>query len=386
MQFIEDTVSLRKELLTICELTTRYENSTTQYIVSSDSMHVKNFLNDDTKSDVLFNEYVNALCRLFYYRIHPYIFTPIKTYSTRSKTGVFKTDQYIVKYDHYIEMRALLAYSLLGFGKNVEAKIITPFLYYIFYPGIIGTPNHQSTTAATHKTHKPVASPEMLRTIELQPRLQGSTSIANWYRMSHIASKDHDFIVTTLMLSVARSIRFCHDKNLVHGDIKPDNIIIVKDFKRDESFTVRRDSVPDAYLIDFGMCGREHRDIGSGGTRPYCAPETLNVRMSSVRKEDSSDHDSYNWCKLSKAHDVWSLGLMLFTMISYKKLFYRYSEFPSAVFDSTTGYVCDSELVNHPVIGKHALYPVFAKTLCEPEHRACVDDIIELLSAVLSSG
>ena len=378
--FIEDTASLRKELLTICELNTRYENSATHYIASSDSMRVKNFLNDDTKSDKLFNEYANALCRLFYYRIHPHIFTPIKTYSPRSKTGVFKTVQYIVKYDHYIGMRAILAYSLLGFGKNVEAKIVTPFLYYIFYPGNTEPPNHQSTAAAVA-----AAAPELLRTIEMQPRLQGSTSIANWYRMSHIATKDHDFIATTMMLSVARSIRFCHDKNLVHGDIKPDNIIIVKEFKREESFTVRRDSVPDAYLIDFGMCGREHHDTGSGGTRPYCAPETLNVRMESVRKEESNDCDNYKWCKLSKAHDVWSLGLMLFTMISYKKLFYRYSEFPSAAFDSTTGYVCKSELVDHPVIGAHALYPVFAKTLCAPENRASVDDIIELMSAALGS-
>jgi serine/threonine protein kinase len=378
MSFIEDTASLRKELLTICELNTRYEKSATQYIVSSDAMHVKNFLNDDAKSDKLFNEYVGALCRLFYYRIHTYVFTPIKTYSPRSKTGVFKTTQYIVKYDYYVEMRAMLAYSLLGFGKNTEAKIVTPFWYYIFYPGNtvipVTPPTHQSAT---------VASPELLRTIEIQPRLQGSTSIGNWYRMSHIASKDHDFIVTAIMLSVARSIRFCHDKNLVHGDIKPDNIVIIKEFKRDEPFTARRDSVPDAYLIDFGMCGRAHHDTGTGGTRPYCAPETLNVRMASTRKEESNECDNYNWCKLLKAHDMWSFGVMLFTMISYKKLFYRYSEFPSAAFDSLTGYVCKSELADHPIIGKHALYPVFEKTLCAPEHRASVDDIIELMSAAL---
>lgn len=370
--FIEDTASLRKELLTICELNARYENSATHYIASSDSMHVKNFLNDDAKSDKLFTEYVHALCRLFYYGIHRYVFTPIKTYSPRAQTGVFKTTQYIVKYDHYVEMRAMLAYSLLGFGKNTEAKIVTPFWYYIFYPGNL--PNRQSTT---------VASPELLRTIELQPRLQGSTSIGNWYRMSHIASKDHDFIVTAIMLSVAQSIRFCHDKNLVHGDIKPDNIVIIKEFKRDEPFTTRRDSVPDAYLIDFGMCGRANHDTGTGGTRPYCAPETLNVRMTSAHKEDSNECDNYNWCKLSKAHDVWSFGVMLFTMISYKKLFSRYSEFPPAAFDSSAGYVCKSELADHPIIGKHALYPVFAKTLCAPEHRASVDDIIELMSTAL---
>lgn len=212
--------------------------------------------------------------------------------------------------------------------------------------------------------------------------------------------KAHDFIVTSIMLSIAKSIKYCHDKSLVHGDIKPDNILIVTgpaDSATATSFTMRRTAIPEAYLIDFGMCGRENIDTGTGGTRPYCAPETKNVNVatanrnsgssgsSSMKKIQADEDDNYTWCKLTKAQDVWSFGLMLFTMISYSTLYYYYKDFPKRVFDSSSGYVRIIELADEPEIGAHVLYPVFAKTLCAPENRASIDEIIQLMTAALTS-
>ena len=366
---------------------------------------VKNLLRDDCSdtSDAL------EVYRLFYAKIHDRVFAMLKHYDVRLKTGVFKTSRYIVKYDCYVEMRQLLAYRALGFGINSENKIVTPTFYYIFDSGPAtaaaastststsssdtesessgsasgsesGPESNKSSPSATNYGGVKV-NIDQLRTLEIQPLLSKSVSLCKWYRLAHISINDCDFIVASIILSIAKSIKYCHDKNLVHGDIKPNNILVVNGPGCDASFfTVRRDSIPETYLIDFGLCGRENTDTGTGGTRPYCAPETMNVNgANAVHNDDVHD---YNWCKMTKAQDVWSLGLMLFTMISYGSLFYYYNEFPKRVFDSS-GYVRIKEIATDPKIGNHALYPIFEKTLCSPEHRASIDEIIQLISDTL---
>ena len=149
--------------------------------------------------------------------------------------------------------------------------------------------------------------------------------------------------------------------------------------------TVRRDTIPDIFLIDFGMCGREDRDDGSGGTRPFCAPETTNIREPDIQHTKDKSSDKYRWCKQSRKHDVWSFGLTLFTLISYRKVFHYYSEYPAKTFDQM-GYVNECELSGDPEINSHALYPVFAKTLCVPENRASIGEIVQLLTDALNGG
>ena len=329
------------------------------------------------------HSYALDVYHLVYYRKHDTVFPLLKWYHTMLKTGVFKTNQYIIKYDDYVDTRQLLAYRALGFGINSNINIVTPIWYYIFNSG--PEPGAEPAPDTVN------VNPDQLRTLEIQPLLPHSVPLYKWYQSVHISMKDHDFIVTTITLSVAKSIKHCHDKNLVHGDIKPDNIMIVRGPDA-PFFTVRRCSVPspEAYLIDFGMCGRENIDIGTGGTRPYCAPETTNVADDATvggNKKNlgaANEEGTYNWCKMTKAQDVWSLGLMLFTMVSYGKLYYYYSDFPKRVFD-TSGYVRSEELSDDLKIGAHALYPVFAKTLCAPENRASIDEIIQLMTVALTS-
>jgi serine/threonine protein kinase len=138
------------------------------------------------------------------------------------------------------------------------------------------------------------------------------------------------------------------------------------------------------------MCGREDRDDGSGGTRPFCAPETTNIRETDIKivahdDNDSRSSDNYRWCKQSRKHDVWSFGLILFTLISYRKVFHYYSEYPAKTFDQM-GYVNECELSGDPEINSHALYPVFSKTLCVPENRASIDEVVQLLTDALNGG
>ena len=408
--------------------------------------HVNNLLTGYCTAHNIEQEYMQLLSRVFYYRKHCSIFTNIKQYNSSyfnesigNVVGVFKSDQYIIKYDNYSDLRQLTAYKKLGFGINrttystvdtvntvdtvdtvdtvtvdtanapstinsCHANIITPIWYCIYARNdeiVNGGDNvgdvefSESTKSADPANNnagdaKSAISINNLMTLEVQPKLHNSISFNKWYDAANISTCDHDYVITKIMLSIAKSIRFCHAKNIVHGDIKPDNFIVEcgdrGDDRESENKVIRRNNVPNVFLIDFGLCGTDGTDDGTGGTRPFCAPETTNVKpTASARKSTAagaaSSENDYIWCKLSKSHDVWSFGLVLFTITSYRTIFHYYNHYPSNVFDKH-GYVRDEVLTGDPTIG-HPLYPVFMKTLCTPDKRASIDEIIELITAAL---
>ena len=360
-----------------------------------------------------FDEYMHLIYMTFFHQKQTRVFHKLKTYMSQIQTGVFQSDQHIIKYDQYTDLRQLHVYKMLGCGINFNLKIVTPIWYHIYkhaYSATIPTPNFVDTIVAASFGDADAASKlykiANLMTLEVQPRLKDSTMFYKWYRTSHIAMRDHDYVIATMMLSVAKSIAYCHEKLLVHGDIKPDNFLVgltphhqataaatatatATATTTTTTTTIRRDTVPDIFLIDFGMCGREDCDDGSGGTRPFCAPETTNIRETDIQLADDDDDrkssDKYRWCKQSRKHDVWSFGLILFTLISYRKVFHYYGEYPAITFDQM-GYVNECELSGHPEINSHALYPIFSKTLCVPENRASIGEIVELLTDALNGG
>lgn len=133
-----------------------------------------------------------------------------------------------------------------------------------------------------------------------------------------------------LFYKCAELLRDIHRHSLVHGDIKPDNILIREHDNFDmnhpekcKNFTV--------YLIDFGLSGINEKGIGTGGTIPYCHPEFKNIR-------DTSCSSKYHWRTVEFKHDVWSLGLMFITMYIYRDCYNYYYKYPSYFFISN-GYV-----------------------------------------------
>jgi serine/threonine protein kinase len=87
---------------------------------------------------------------------------------------------------------------------------------------------------------------------------------------------------------IAEAVRFIHSKNIAHRDLKPDNVLIDKQFN--------------AKLADFGLChiaaaGQLLRT--PCGSPLYAPPEILATQ----------DYDG-------KAADIWSLGIMLYTMVT----------------------------------------------------------------------
>ena len=367
-----------------------------------------------------FDEYMYLIYMTFFHQKQTRVFHKLKTYLSQIQSGVFRSDQHIIKYDRYTDLRQLHVYKMLGCGINYNLKIVTPIWYHIYkhvYSSTSATANSVDDMVAAAfggdaNTASKLDKITNLMTLEVQPQMKDATMFYKWYRTSHIAMRDHDYVIATMMLSVAKSIAYCHDKLLVHGDIKPDNLLVISNPNHqamavDATTTtttttttpttlptlttspIRRDTVPDVFLIDFGMCGREDRDDGTGGTRPFCAPETTNIREPDIHHladdDDRKSSDKYRWCKQSRKHDVWSFGLILFTFISYRKVFHFYDEYPARTFDQM-GYINESELSGDPEINSHALYHVFSKTLCVPENRASIGEIVQLLTDALNGG
>ncbi|CEP03264.1 unnamed protein product (mitochondrion) [Plasmodiophora brassicae] len=98
-----------------------------------------------------------------------------------------------------------------------------------------------------------------------------------------------------LIRSMADAVRFCHDRNIVHLDLKPENFVFA-----------RSDDIDRLVLVDFGL-GRlvrpdaHYRD--RVGSMQYIAPEMI-------------DENSVCTGTMLKACDMWSLGVILYILVT----------------------------------------------------------------------
>ncbi|MEO0528999.1 MAG: serine/threonine-protein kinase [Planctomycetota bacterium] len=99
--------------------------------------------------------------------------------------------------------------------------------------------------------------------------------------------KLYDRAALALFACVADGLEHVHQRGLLHGDLKPSNVLLTDS------------GVP--MLIDFNLAQRvESSEAVLGGTLPYMSPEQLAAIAS-----DSEDHE------LSTASDVYAFGVML---------------------------------------------------------------------------
>ncbi len=106
--------------------------------------------------------------------------------------------------------------------------------------------------------------------------------------LEYLKERPNDMTRFDLAEGMCRGIEVVHEKGLVHGDIKPSNIII-------EEF----DDGLHPVLIDFGVSWDAKRGTGTGYTLKYAAPEQL-------------EGD----CEIGKPVDIYSLGAVLFYLFS----------------------------------------------------------------------
>ncbi len=101
-------------------------------------------------------------------------------------------------------------------------------------------------------------------------------------------------IACDVLDQISSAVRYAHTRGVVHCDLKPDNIFLVRVAGENRRVNL-------AKLLDFGLSFRkdkELRNAGHGGTPPYVAPERLRGVEPTTR------------C------DVYALGVIFYELIS----------------------------------------------------------------------
>jgi len=150
--------------------------------------------------------------------------------------------------------------------------------------------------------------------------------------------------VNKIMLQLVNALKYCHDNNIIHRDIKLENILI------DEKLNIK--------LTDFGLCAIKEDDMeiftGQVGTVRYTSPELLTG-------------DGYN-----ESIDVWDIGIVLFMLLTGK---YPFDGKKKDKIFKRIQY----KNINYNKYDIHSIYKRYLKRLLikDPYDRAELEDIIE---------
>ena len=103
------------------------------------------------------------------------------------------------------------------------------------------------------------------------------------------------------LIQMAEGVKYIHSKDLVHRDIKPDNVLI---YVKDEVLLLK--------ISDFGCSKRSHEGEFSvssqiSGNQNYLAPEILAIINSDERQTD---------IKMTNASDVFALGCTFYKFLT----------------------------------------------------------------------
>ena len=173
-------------------------------------------------------------------------------------------------------------------------------------------------------------------------------------------------ILSEIIRQISSAIKYLHDKNICHRDIKPDNICFTNLGSMENNT---------AKLIDFGlgkMMMEKQKTYSVVGSPLYVAPEVLNKNY-------------------TKKCDVWSLGVIIFFLVggyppflgndnaetNMKILSMKY-EFKESGFNTASEEVKDlirhclvkeeerytiEQVLEHKWINKNKIFPFFNKTI-----------------------
>lgn len=124
------------------------------------------------------------------------------------------------------------------------------------------------------------------RTAHSEPDVSGSPIRRRRFR----ERKDQGLEAARIALTISRAVAFCHRRGILHGDLKPQNVLVDNETGRH-------------FVTDFGLAARQGIAAGRlelGGTPTYMAPE--------LWQGDPSSR--------STMADVWSLGAILYELVS----------------------------------------------------------------------
>ena len=249
--------------------------------------------------------------------------------------------------------------------------------------GKVKLAHHRLTnTQVAVKVVDKIYAPAVIREVETWRRLRHHPNIAYLYElmvseskiymvMEHVSEgevfhfiEDHGPIVEQeakrLFRQLVKAIQFCHDNNIVHRDLKLENVMLDKDVN--------------VKLIDFGFT-REYESKSKlldtfCGSSAYAAPEMISNQKYSGPEAD-----------------IWSLGVVLYTMICgylpfdddnekrvHDKILNLTYEFPDSISEDAKDLVRSivklkpSERLSIPEILKHRWFDSYTPVDEDPSY------------------
>ena len=121
-------------------------------------------------------------------------------------------------------------------------------------------------------------------------------------RMSKISISDSILLIK----NVLKSLECMHIKNIVHLDLKPENIMMMYDEKSDN-----KNKNTDIRLIDFGLASKVDSYISYRGSPPYVSPNIIKI----INFNDDEIGD----IKANYYDDIWSLGIIFIELLTSER-------------------------------------------------------------------
>ncbi|XP_031692000.1 serine/threonine-protein kinase 17A [Oncorhynchus kisutch] len=161
------------------------------------------------------------------------------------------------------------------------------------------------------------------------------------------AFKEED--VKRLMRQILEGVSFLHRNNMVHLDLKPQNILLTSDAL-----------LGDIKIVDFGLSrmvssSQELREIM--GTPEYVAPEILNYEP------------------ISTATDMWSIGVLAYVMLTGISPFLGEDKQETFLNISQINISYQEEELEH--VDQAAITFIKALLIKEPQNRATADECLQ---------
>ena len=124
------------------------------------------------------------------------------------------------------------------------------------------------------------------------------SQLINYKNTNYLDNKD---LVEWVIYQITKGLEFLHFNNIIHNDIKPDNILVNKKGK--------------IFICDFGSATYKSKKSDEF-TAQYAPPEFLNYI---IKKEKQNNNIEYNRDDKS---DMWSLGVIIVELLSQKNNYF----------------------------------------------------------------
>ncbi|KRW99809.1 Protein kinase-like domain [Pseudocohnilembus persalinus] len=145
-------------------------------------------------------------------------------------------------------------------------------------------------------------------------------SLKQWRKQQKGDWQENLITYLTIYREILKSVQLLHSNNVTHYDIKADNILLEIKEEKDGKKNIR------IVLGDFGSCKLfknedDEYDLQSRGTEYIQSPEMLTLTIK--RKRESDTYDRRKKVGTNRASDIWSLGCLLYEILTGDFLFQK---------------------------------------------------------------